>query len=453
MTVPTLKMRPGWILDPVPLPGGERIVLHPARPRWAVANGAGLRMIALLDGTRTAEAVIDALAAQWPAIPREQIAADTTAFLDALREADLLEGPAAPPAPAPPHKPPTLTIYLTEECNLRCKHCAVVEGKMPQTTLDASKVRGILDEHLARHPGATVTFLGGEPFLHPDCLPLLEHATRLGADVAVGTNGLLLDEEKIAALAALPLRIQVSVDGPDAESHEAVRGKRTHARTVAAVEALCAAGAAAKIVIACTLTKHVVARVDEMLAWVDRLAIGKIRFLPLQQDGAARSHWHSLEPAREDFERAMRYLLFEAPHRPGAVATIGCGFPGYVPNPPEDRHWCPLGATMIVDSQGAVHGCPAMTSPAVRMGNVHAASIAAVETSDAARAMRERMLARAEDVEDCRACAWRNFCRGGCVGFMAHRSGDWLRNDGFCDFRRELYRTNVQRKLAANHSP
>ena len=50
---------------------------------------------------------------------------------------------------------------------------------------------------------------------------------------------------------------------------------------------------------------------------------------------------------------------------------------------------------------------------------------------------------RRDEIEDCRACAWRHFCQGNCAGSVLLARGDWHATDGLCDLRRELFRELV----------
>ena len=70
-------------------------------------------------------------------------------------------------------------FYLTEGCNLRCRHCWIMAEQDPA---EASKSKAVLDFALfqrileqARPLGLkTVKLTGGEPFLHPQIAQILE---------------------------------------------------------------------------------------------------------------------------------------------------------------------------------------------------------------------------------------------------------------------------------------
>src|SRR5438094_2169277 len=79
--------------------------------------------------------------------------------------------------------------YITFVCNLRCRHCYVGDNLAPHTHAETSVVKRTLDRCSAA--GARrLTFLGGEPTLHPDFSELVAHALTLPFHrVIVDTSG------------------------------------------------------------------------------------------------------------------------------------------------------------------------------------------------------------------------------------------------------------------------
>jgi MoaA/NifB/PqqE/SkfB family radical SAM enzyme len=90
-------------------------------------------------------------------------------------------------------------------------------------------------------------FTGGEPFMHPDLLALLEDALNV-APATVLTNGTLIDDALadrlalIATAARYSLELRISLDAPTAEANDAVRGRGTFLKALGAVQRLAARG-------------------------------------------------------------------------------------------------------------------------------------------------------------------------------------------------------------------
>jgi len=96
--------------------------------------------------------------------------------------------------------PGTINLFVNSRCNYRCKHCyatfADIPGaKLPQLSAEEALViiQQIADEPLAYGmPARKVTFVGGEPTLHPALPQLVKYAKNAGLVTALITNGLTL---------------------------------------------------------------------------------------------------------------------------------------------------------------------------------------------------------------------------------------------------------------------
>jgi AdoMet-dependent heme synthase len=149
----------------------------------------------------------------------------------------------------PLHHLDTLWIQVAGTlCNLTCTHCFVSCGPTAgrHAMMSRELVRARVAEGLALGV-KEVYFTGGEPFLHRDLLAILEDTLAL-APATVLTNGTLFTAPRVAALAALAgrsrfsLELRVSLDGPDAATHDALRGAGSFRRTLEGLRALGDAG-------------------------------------------------------------------------------------------------------------------------------------------------------------------------------------------------------------------
>ncbi|MEQ8820179.1 MAG: PqqD family peptide modification chaperone [Sumerlaeia bacterium] len=439
------RVYPDLIVDRA---GESLILLHPEQARWAVTNEAGLRLAQALDGSRSAGALCEELASRYTGATAQQIHQDLKGFLRQLYAANLLENAPLPKdaAKSKPPKMPDFSIYVTDQCNLQCKHCYVVMGNMPKTKLSTTDVFRLLDEYMDLRGECVVNITGGEPFLRKDILDIIEKALQRTRFVTVTTNAMLIKDEQMERLAKLPVRIQVSLDGPSAEIHDFVRGQGSFAKTWAAIERLGALGAP-DVIISTTLTRCLLDQVKAMIDRAEDAGVRLLRFVNLNKMKAAEANWEVIGPDPEELRSVIRWLLLEFPRQKRKL-TVRAGFPGFVPDAdPNGGHWCPLGETTLVDSQGQAWNCPVLRGPEFTTGNIFDNSLDEIHHGEKNRRLREQMLQRRYVVEECRSCAWRNFCQGGCQASMYLKTGSLTKNDGFCDFRRELYREHVMLKL------
>lgn len=115
-------------------------------------------------------------------------------------------------------------IYLTNNCNLRCKHCYMYSGDKKVDELDFRHWTNILND-FKEAGGNGVTFTGGEVLMYKWFSEIIEFTHNLGLSVTVLSNGLLWSSDKIRALSKYIDEIQISLDGYDSESYKRIRKK------------------------------------------------------------------------------------------------------------------------------------------------------------------------------------------------------------------------------------
>jgi len=420
------------------------LLLHPDAPRWAVVNATGLAVARLCDGQHTIPQIAAIVAQRWSQ-PFERVLPDVEACVASLARAGFLErlpAPAEVVTPPPARRGWRLHLYLTESCNLRCRHCAVVEDTAGSPQLSAVVVRDLVEQAVAA--GAEgIAFGGGEPFLHPDLLDLLAYAAPR-VKTLLATNATLLDDAAAQTLVGLGVIVQVSLDGPDAATHDSIRGRGAFERAWRGIERLQRAGLGERLALNVTLMRPNVGRVAEIVALAEQRGVAGLRFAPLQHIGRAAARWDELAPTPDEYAVAYRFLYG---YRSNDGLTISPGLLGLELDPPEDGAWCGLGHVLLVDARGDIYPCALLTAPEFRLGNVAETPLAdALAFAKLAElvALCER---RREEIAKCRACAWKHFCQGGCPGSVWRATGAWYATDGLCEVRRELFRELIRRQV------
>jgi molybdenum cofactor biosynthesis enzyme MoaA len=129
-------------------------------------------------------------------------------------------------------------------CNLTCTHCFI--SCSPHNDrfgfLSLANVEKALAESVALGV-KEYYFTGGEPFLNPDMVPILERTLEVGPATVLTNATVLKDEwlERLAAAAArstYSLEFRVSIDGSSAASNDPIRGEGTFDRAMAGVRQL-----------------------------------------------------------------------------------------------------------------------------------------------------------------------------------------------------------------------
>ena len=126
--------------------------------------------------------------------------------------------------------PHQISFDITNKCNLRCLHCYNSSGEnlASQNELTDQEVLDFIDEFKSIKL-LNFCFCGGEPLLRKELI--VEAAKRLRTygceNVAMVSNGILMTDEVIEELInAGVTRIQISLDGIKAESHDRIRNKK-----------------------------------------------------------------------------------------------------------------------------------------------------------------------------------------------------------------------------------
>jgi SynChlorMet cassette radical SAM/SPASM protein ScmF len=179
----------------------------------------------------------------------------------------------------------TLYVYLTDRCNLFCRHCWIQkrspEHQLTYSFLLLKDLTSIIEQALPLGLTA-VKLTGGEPLLHPQIKEVLELLRRKGLDCLIETNGTLCTPEIAALIAAgnNPL-VSVSLDGAETETHEWIR--RTPGCFQAAMEGLknlVAAGLRPQIIM--TVMRRNQDQLEALVRIGERLGAGSIKFNVLQ---------------------------------------------------------------------------------------------------------------------------------------------------------------------------
>lgn len=121
-----------------------------------------------------------------------------------------------------------ITVHLTNRCNLRCRYCHIDAGIHGEdSVLNIEECKNIFIDTLQ-----SVSIAGGEPFCDKERLyAFLDIIPKRITDVAITTNGLLVNEDDLNNMHKRNVRLQISVDGKINE-HEYNRGNNTYEKTI-----------------------------------------------------------------------------------------------------------------------------------------------------------------------------------------------------------------------------
>ena len=186
--------------------------------------------------------------------------------------------------------PPRLWVYSNFHCNLACDYCVVASSPSARKRqLPLERFRSLVDEALSE--GFEELYLtGGEPFVHPDVIEMIEYASDRMTTVVL-TNAMLFTGRRrrdLARLAGRPaLTVQSSIDGARPATHDRWRGAGSWVKAIDGLRYASGLGLALRV--AMTSTPDNGEEVEELRVLLSQLGIEGDDFAvrPLVQRGFA----------------------------------------------------------------------------------------------------------------------------------------------------------------------
>lgn len=122
-------------------------------------------------------------------------------------------------------KPVAFYGLVNERCNVKCRYCHYWRLKHYENELTIEQWQNALLSIKELVGQYFINFSGGEPFVKQGFVDLLGFCYKHGIHSGVTTNGSLLTRQNAQKIVAVhPFNINISVDAPQAEIHDYLRG-------------------------------------------------------------------------------------------------------------------------------------------------------------------------------------------------------------------------------------
>ncbi len=304
--------------------------------------------------------------------------------------------------------PICLTWELTYACNLACVHCLSSSGQRDDRELSTEQAKAVLDE-LAALQVFYINIGGGEPMIRRDFFEIVEHSIANNIGVKFSTNGAFIDQKNAERLAAMDyLDIQISLDGTDAVTNDAVRGEGSYDTAIRAMDNLKAAGFG-QFKISVVVTRHNVDQLDAFKALADSYG-AQLRITRLRPAGRGADTWDELHPTNAQQRQIYNWLLAHGENVLTGdsffhLNAFGESLPGL--------NLCGAGRVVcLIDPIGDVYACPFVIHDTFKAGNVleDGGFTHVWRESDLFTELREPQSAGA-----CASCGAFDACQGGCM--------------------------------------
>ena len=114
-------------------------------------------------------------------------------------------------------KPRSITVVLTNKCNLKCIMCDVWKNSWYMNKKQTEQIKSIMPylEYITWH--------GGEVFLHDSFWELFEYAHKNNVEQEIITNGILIEEKMIKKFIDYGIQLTISIDSIKKDIYEKIR--------------------------------------------------------------------------------------------------------------------------------------------------------------------------------------------------------------------------------------
>jgi mycofactocin radical SAM maturase len=303
--------------------------------------------------------------------------------------------------------PICLTWELTYGCNLACVHCLSSSGRRDPRELTTSELFGVVDE-LEAMQVFYVNIGGGEPTLRPDFWDLVDYSVEHRVGVKFSTNGSRITTAAAKRLASTDyVDVQISIDGADAATNDAIRGAGSFDVATTAMRHLADAGFAG-FKISVVVTRDNVDQLDDFAALAASYD-AQLRLTRLRPSGRGADVWDALHVTAEQQRTLYRWLLDHPDTLTGDsffhLSALGEPLPGL--------NLCGAGRVVcLIDPVGDVYACPFVLHDQFKAGSVRDAGgfTKVWRESPLFTELREPGSAGA-----CASCGSYDACQGGCM--------------------------------------
>lgn len=175
-------------------------------------------------------------------------------------------------------------VETTNLCNLRCRHCYADSALKRPDEMSTPVITSLLDDFA--DAGVLQVFLtGGEIFSHRDAVEIIRHARSKPFSTQIFTNGLLVTEEK---LAAIPPGQSFFISFDTADPERTVRGRMDFPKLKRAFEAMRAHGHVFRTAI--SVHRQNIQDAEEIFDWCARNGYPRPQWLETHPVGRALLH-------------------------------------------------------------------------------------------------------------------------------------------------------------------
>lgn len=207
--------------------------------------------------------------------------------------------------------PPLRMVFweTTAGCNLSCSHCRRLEtsNQLSKNDLNEAEAEEVIRQ-IVKVGKPILVLSGGEPLMRPDIFKLASLARASDLEVALATNGTMVDDQTALKIKSTGIRrVSVSLDGPQSEIHDRFRGEvGAYEKAVLGCHALRNAGVSLQI--NTTITRYNAEYVDPLYDLALSLGADSFHVFMLVPVGCGLQIAESQQLEGRKYEEILKWL-------------------------------------------------------------------------------------------------------------------------------------------------
>jgi len=359
------------------------------------------------------------------------------------------------------HKYPLRSIYfyLTEGCNLRCRHCYINPKFQTNNTkwnsLDFNVFKSIIKQAIPLGL-RSVKLTGGEPLLHPQIFGILNEIKNADIRLIIETNGMLITSELGKLINSCKKTfVSVSIDGATAATHDWIRGvKGSYKKAIDGIKTLVKIGIDVQIIM--TIQNKNKSEIESLINLADKLNVESVKLNFLQPIGRGKIIMNEMgAPEIEELIRIGEWIENDLSH--SADLRIHCNHPpafrplGKLFSKGNDvnKH-CNMKIIIGVLHNGLYALCGiAKNDNGLVFGNASNESLSEVWNNNSLLSeIREGIPVKLKGI--CKTCLIKALCEGYCIALNYYQNEDIYSSNWYCEEAMKIGLFNKNR-LAVSH--
>lgn len=334
-----------------------------------------------------------------------------------------------------------LYLYLTEECNLNCRHCWI----LPKYTGKSECVEHFLPLDLAKKTIdqaidlglVSVKLTGGEPLLHPQIKEIINYINKKGIALAIETNGVLLSEDIMVLIRENKRSfVSISLDSHIKEKHEKIRGvKDCFESTLNGIKLLCDNSINNQVIM--SVLNENKDDIESLVLLADKYGVDSVKFNIIQPTEKGKDlHEQNVIPSVSDYIQIGRYVATELQKRtkaklffdlPPAFMSLSSMFA-------KDGNLCICNIDKILGViwDGSVSFCGiGQNQQELVLGNIKKDTLSTIWENEILKPVKCSVVDNLKGI--CKKCLMKVQCKGKCLAQNYYRTKDLFSGFWFCE--------------------